>query len=104
MESAFDLTTTQKKAFDELRRAFNRCQSLDILLINHFGELIGFNKKYVADYTDQQSYTGDEDRAVKTRGEHVEHGIKIPGEWADDEHLIVLTDLGLKTYRRDNEI
>lgn len=105
MYEAFDLTATQKKAFEDLKKAYQRCQRSGILFVNHYSHLVAFNKTLVHDYTDSITYDGPYDeKVIKTRGQHVLHSFRIPGEWADDEHLIILTDRGLKVHRQDNEL
>lgn len=81
----FELTIEQKRAFNALKRAINKCEKSGMLFYNNYGTLGLCDKKRVKAYNDQPSEYKDGDVLNP-------HEIILPcNEWADDDHFFHAT-------------
>ena len=99
--NVLDLNPEQKKAFNKLKKAYKECEKLNILFVNEYGNICAYDKKYVKDFTDQINCKNP-DNAIETYGDKAINYIKSVDSWADDVHLIVLSDEGKKIYDEEN--
>jgi len=79
-DELFCLTPKQKMAFEELRKAYKKCESLGIYFYNCYSSLGGVDKNKIIDYSDKEK--GE----ILNRGQNCLNEIKIPYEWTDDIH------------------
>jgi hypothetical protein len=106
IDKALELTDAQQKAFNKFMKAYKECEKLNVLFVNNYGMIIGFDHKKVEKYTDPQTDNIDNDYVFSTYQHDVET-IKNSFttslcSWADDEHVIVLTEYGKKIVDDDN--
>jgi len=98
MKDIFDLTEGQQRAFNRLKKAYKDCTKEGILFINNYGALQAVDKKIISGYGDStMTPKGIFELSTHEAGS-THNSISIANEWADDEHLYGLTELGLKIY------
>ena len=94
----FDLTNEQQKAFNRLERAYKDCLESGVFFVNHHGSLQAYDCELICGYGDHKFHApGVSEASIDDIGE-TSNSIKIPGEWADDEHYFGLTEKGNAKY------
>jgi hypothetical protein len=98
----FELTEKQKKAFNRLKRAYKDCEKHGIFFFNCYGSLTAVNSELIQGYGDESSlmHSTPVDTVSTYEGSPLNY-IKIPNEWADDEHMYHLTKKGKKINDAD---
>lgn len=102
----FDLTPAQKKLFNKLKKAYNDCIKANMYPANIYSNLTFYNGEFISHYGDNYDIGGHHDT-----GHHIQlHGnsrsfnsIRIAGEFADDNHVIFLTDKGAAALKEWDE-
>lgn len=74
------LKTDQKKAFEALKKAYKKCQSLNIGFYNNYGNIGAFDKDKIKSYNNE--FAG----GVIDNGQNIDNEFKSEVSWADDTH------------------
>lgn len=90
------LSPIQRKEFLKLKRAYAACLKSGIYFVNNYGTLEAYDGSIVAEYSDSSSLSKTDPYVVSTHDAYCSDTMKIANELTDDEHLIKLTDKGVK--------
>lgn len=97
-----ELTPEQQRAFNRLKKAYKDCVQTGIYFSNNYGHLMAFNKELVAEYGDTTFRPDGEYEVVLNGGCPAEY-MRIVNEWADDTHVLGLTEKGMRLYLSDEK-
>ncbi len=102
MDSVFGLNKEQQKAFNRLVKAYKDCEKLKVMFVNNYGIMEAYNKEYIQQYTDRMMIDAENlEDAISSYDFMSSNTFKTDAGWADDEHLIVLTEKGKKLFNED---
>lgn len=96
------LTPEQKRAFNRLKKAYKDCVKAGIYFANNYGDLMAFNKELVSGYGDM-CFRPDGKYEVVLHGGCPAESMRIANEWADDTHVLGLTEKGMRLYLSDEK-
>lgn len=96
------LTPEQQRAFNRLKKAYKDCAKAGIYFANNYGDLMAFNKEFVAGYGDM-CFRPDGEYEVVLHGGCPAESMRIANEWADDTHVLGLTEKGMRLYLSDEK-
>ena len=95
------LTKKQQKAFESLRKSFERCKKEGLYLVSNYGNLEPYDSKIVIDYSDYNTYRKGDAMVYSSQDvQSIEKPIKYPMEWCDDEHLLKVTPKGDRIIKK----
>ena len=92
----FDLTHEQKKAFNKLKSAYKACEKTGIFFVNNYGTLQGYDGSQIKGYADSNTYSAKDNDVISNYDFDCLNTFRIANEWTDDEHLIKLTEKGVR--------
>ena len=95
----FDITPEQKKLVNKMKAAYNACKKAGLMPVNYYGELYFFQLKYVNGYGNRDSGFDPE---LTVPAHYNASSISITQEWTDDSHLMQLTTLGMKEFKKED--
>jgi hypothetical protein len=80
-EELFVLTDKQQKAFNNLKKAFKKCEGIGLMFYNNYGFLGVTDRSKISEYNDEPSDLKDGSNASNP------NELRLPcNEWADDTH------------------
>jgi hypothetical protein len=99
--NSITLSPEQIKAFNKLKSAYKACEKAGILFVNNYGSLEAYNSELVAEYADDSTLNEDCEDVFPADEVRTSYSFKSPDSWADDRHLIQLTDKGMRLINQD---
>ena len=95
------LNDKQAKAFKKFEKAWKECLNENILLVNVYSCLHGYDRQIVADYADNLNFNESDPLVIRAIDAYCMNTFDIVHEWTDDQHLIKLTPKGKQLLDAD---